>query len=195
MTKQLIDGLNKQYPGKYSKIYANSAEYFNGNYRAFDCSGLCCWCYKNVLGKDISEGYGWRPNSSKAVKVMGSNTKVTQLQIGDVIESPGHYVMYRGDGKAVESCGSQGLADDRPWTQRLQRCLSILAIIHCLTALGRRCSNRAIKYRPVFLCVISHTPPTRSKRRPSRCDWHGKSRLPTHPMHRRATYFARRVIS
>ena len=46
---------------------------------------------------------------------MGSNTKVTQLQIGDVIESPGHYVMYRGDGKAVESCGSQGLADDRPW--------------------------------------------------------------------------------
>ncbi len=115
MSKQLIDRLNKQYPGKYSKIYANSAEYFNGNYRAFDCSGLCCWCYKNVLGKDISEGYGWQPNSSKAVKVMGKNAPVEQLQIGDVIVSPGHYVMYRGDGKAVESCGSKGLADDRPW--------------------------------------------------------------------------------
>ncbi len=117
MTKSLIDGLNGMYPGKYSAIYANASEYFNGNYRAFDCSGLCCWCYKNELQRDISEGHGWQPQSSKAVKVMGSEAKQSMLQIGDVISSPGHFVMYRGDGKAVESCGSKGLADDLAWNR------------------------------------------------------------------------------
>lgn len=117
MNKTLIDRLNGMYPGKYSAIYANASEYFNGNYRAFDCSGLCCWCYKNELQRDISEGNGWQPQSSKAVKVMGKEATQSMLQIGDVISSPGHFVMYRGEGKAVESCGSKGLADDLAWNR------------------------------------------------------------------------------
>lgn len=117
LTKSLISSLSAQYgASKYASINANP-DYFNGNYRAFDCSGLCCWCYKNVLGKDISEGYGWQPQASKAVFTAGSNVTQAQLQIGDVIVSPGHFVMYRGEGKAVESCGSYGLADTLAWNR------------------------------------------------------------------------------
>ncbi|MGI5828721.1 MAG: glucosaminidase domain-containing protein [Bradymonadia bacterium] len=93
-----------------------TATHLNGQYRAFDCSGLCCWTYKTVLGLDISEGHGWRPRADRAKRILrGAEIKEANLQIGDVIESPNHYVMYRGGGMAVESCLSGGLADKYRW--------------------------------------------------------------------------------
>lgn len=116
LTEAYLNQLINQYGSShYTNIINNKAEYCNGNYRAFDCSGLCCYCYKNVLGMDISEGYGWQPNSGKAVKTLGANPSVSQLQIGDVIVSSGHFQMYRGEGRAVESCGSLGVTDTLSW--------------------------------------------------------------------------------
>ena len=79
--------------------------------RAFDCSGLCVYSYRNAA-KDVGAE---RPSASAAVKVFNGKPALSQMKVGDVIVSSGHYQMYYGNGKAIESCSSKGVTNTLAW--------------------------------------------------------------------------------
>lgn len=103
-----FNGQDMKWRDRYDWIVANRA-----GERAFDCSGLCVYSYKNT-GLDIGL---YRPDEKPglAKKIYSSKPKLSEMKIGDVIVSPGHYQMYNGKGKAIESCSSKGVTNTLAW--------------------------------------------------------------------------------
>lgn len=94
MTEERLNELISWYGIEY---YPLKKEEYIGN-QAFDCSGLIYWVYKEIT--DVFIGY-----STTEQQEMLSNYKVSwrNLQPGDIIFTPGHVVMYIGDGKIINS--------------------------------------------------------------------------------------------
>lgn len=100
--------------GTWGKRYDWLAKNHAGE-RAFDCSGFGLCAYREALGIDLGL---YRPNNkSMATKYWNGQPNETDLEIGDIIRSEGHYVMYAGNGKAIESCDSGGVVEQFAWNR------------------------------------------------------------------------------
>lgn len=65
--------------------------------QAFDCSGLTYWIYRESSGVNIGYSTTQQKEILEKYKVKGD------LQPGDLIYTPGHVVIYIGDGKIIQS--------------------------------------------------------------------------------------------
>lgn len=94
MTEERLDELISWYGNDYYPL--ESDEYIGQ--QAFDCSGLTYWIYNEITG--IFIGY-----STTEQQEILEDYKVSwkDLQPGDIIFTPGHVVMYIGDGKIINS--------------------------------------------------------------------------------------------
>lgn len=77
--------------------YPLEKEKYIGN-QGFDCSGLVYWSYLKVTGKAI--GYS---TTEQEEKLKDYKVSFKELQPGDLIFTPGHVVMYIGNGKVINS--------------------------------------------------------------------------------------------
>ncbi|MEG1313609.1 MAG: NlpC/P60 family protein [Bacilli bacterium] len=102
MTEKRLNELIGYYSIDY---YPLDKEEYIGN-QAFDCSGLTYWIYKEVT--DVFIGYSTTEQQEilKDYKVSSKN-----LQPGDIIFTPGHVVMYIGDGKIINSANKNPYPD------------------------------------------------------------------------------------
>lgn len=82
-----------------------------------DCSGLCYWCYMQVLGMNIGTWGGDQINNGTLIATGTSNIDTSSLQLGDLIfyEWQGgnpvtydHTAMYAGNGQVWSHGGGQG---------------------------------------------------------------------------------------
>lgn len=94
MTVDRLNELISWYGGENYPL--NNDEYIGK--QAFDCSGLTYWVYKELT--DVFIGY-----STTEQQEILKDYKVSwkALQPGDIIFTPGHVVMYIGDGKIINS--------------------------------------------------------------------------------------------
>ncbi|MEG2935774.1 MAG: NlpC/P60 family protein [Clostridium sp.] len=98
MTEERLSELISWYGDDY---YPLDYEEYIGQ-QAFDCSGLTYWVYKELT--DVFIGYSTTEQQEvlKDYKVSFKN-----LQPGDIIFTPGHVVMYIGDGKIINSANKK----------------------------------------------------------------------------------------
>lgn len=98
MTEERLNELISWYGDDY---YPLDHEEYIGQ-QAFDCSGLTYWVYKELT--DVFIGYSTTEQQEvlKDYKVSWKN-----LQPGDIIFTPGHVVMYIGDGKIINSANKK----------------------------------------------------------------------------------------
>ncbi|MGL6108222.1 C40 family peptidase [Romboutsia sp.] len=98
MTHERLNELIDIYGSKHYPLEKNN---YIGQ-QAFDCSGLTYWAYKKVTGVKI--GY-----STVEQKEVLKNYKVdmNNLQPGDLIFTPGHVVLYTGNGKMVNAASKR----------------------------------------------------------------------------------------
>lgn len=98
MTEERLNELISWYGDDYYPL--NHDEYIGQ--QAFDCSGLTYWTYKELT--DVFIGYSTTEQQEvlKDYKVSWNN-----LQPGDIIFTPGHVVMYIGDGKIINSANKK----------------------------------------------------------------------------------------
>lgn len=94
MTEERLNELISWYGEDYYPL--DHGEYIGQ--QAFDCSGLTYWVYKELT--DVFIGYSTTEQQQvlKEYKVSWND-----LQPGDIIFTPGHVVMYIGDGKIINS--------------------------------------------------------------------------------------------
>ena len=118
ITKSLIEDLQKKYPGQ---SYSVEEEYYDKEWRAFDCSGLMQWGFKEA-GINLSRNTAGQITN-------GIEVSLDSLQPGDLIfyKTLNHVGMYIGDGKWIESprTGLQVRIVDVPWSlvERARRVL------------------------------------------------------------------------
>lgn len=98
MTEERLDELISWYGIEYYPL--EESQYIGQ--QAFDCSGLTYWTYKEVT--DVFIGY----STTEQQEVL-KDYKVSwkDLQPGDIIFTPGHVVMYIGDGKIINSANKK----------------------------------------------------------------------------------------
>lgn len=98
MTEERLNELISWYGEEYYPL--DHEEYIDK--QAFDCSGLTYWVYKELT--DVFIGYSTTEQQEvlKDYKVSWNN-----LQPGDIIFTPGHVVMYIGDGKIINSANKK----------------------------------------------------------------------------------------
>lgn len=94
MTKERLNELigyygREPYPLKNKKYMGK---------QAFDCSGLTYWTYKEVTGIEI----GYSTFEQQDV-LQGYEVNEEDLQPGDLIYTPGHVVLYVGNGKIINA--------------------------------------------------------------------------------------------
>ena len=118
ITESLITKLQGLYP---NQAYSVPEEYYDGEWRAFDCSGLMQWGFKEV-------GINLGRNTSAQIN-NGVEVSLDNLQPGDLIfyKTLTHVGMYIGDGKWIESprTGLFVRITDVPWNlvERARRVL------------------------------------------------------------------------
>lgn len=98
LTSSLLSSLRKSFPDHAARgFYDIPSNYLNGNYRAFDCSGLMQWSFRQAginLGRttwdQIESGYEVSPSNA---------------QPGDLLffSNLGHVGMYIGNGQWIEA--------------------------------------------------------------------------------------------
>ena len=98
LTSSLLSSLRKTFPDHAARgFYDIPSNYLNGNYRAFDCSGLMQWSFRQAgisLGRttwdQINNGYEVSPSNAKP---------------GDLLffSNLGHVGMYIGNGQWIEA--------------------------------------------------------------------------------------------
>lgn len=98
MTEERLNELIFWYGDDYYPL--NHEEYIGQ--QAFDCSGLTYWTYMELT--DVFIGY----STTEQQEVL-KDYKVSwkSLQPGDIIFTPGHVVMYIGDGKIINSANKK----------------------------------------------------------------------------------------
>lgn len=98
ITQNLLNTLKSRFPDHQARgFYDVHSRYLNGNYRAFDCSGLMQWCFRQV---GISLGRTTWDQANNGVKVSLSNIKPGDLLF---FSNMGHVGMYIGNGQWIES--------------------------------------------------------------------------------------------
>ncbi|MFR5264690.1 SH3 domain-containing protein [Clostridium sp.] len=110
ISDSLISSLSKKYPGQR---YDVPSEYRNGNYRAFDCSGLMQWGFKQG---GISLGRTTYDQVKQGQAVSRSNIKPGDLVFYSDLS---HVGMYVGNNQMIESprTGSKVRIIDVPWNK------------------------------------------------------------------------------
>ena len=98
MTDERLDELISEYGIKH---YPLDRDKYIKN-QAFDCSGLTYWTYKEITGVEIGYSTLQQKEVLKDYKVDKS-----ELQLGDLIYTPGHVVMYIGKGKVIQSANDR----------------------------------------------------------------------------------------
>lgn len=98
MTQERLSELISWYGKDY---YPLDHEEYLGQ-QAFDCSGLTYWVYKELTGVFIGYSTTEQQEVLKEHKVSWKD-----LQPGDIIFTPGHVVMYIGDGKIINSANKK----------------------------------------------------------------------------------------
>lgn len=98
LTSSLLSSLRRTFPDHAARgFYDIPSSYLNGNYRAFDCSGLMQWSFRQAgisLGRttwdQINNGYEVSPSNAKP---------------GDLLffSNLGHVGMYIGNGQWIEA--------------------------------------------------------------------------------------------
>ena len=94
MTDKRLDELIGYYTDEY---YPLDREDYIGK-QAFDCSGLTHWIYKEVTGINI----GYSTYEQEDV-LQGYEVNKKDIIPGDLIYTPGHVVLYIGDGKIINA--------------------------------------------------------------------------------------------
>lgn len=94
MTEERLNELIGYYGTEYYPL--DKSDYIGE--QAFDCSGLVFWSYKEITGKFIGYSTTEQQEILKDYKVTNG-----QIQPGDLIYTPGHVVMYIGNGKIINS--------------------------------------------------------------------------------------------
>lgn len=94
MTDKRLDELIGYYTDEY---YPLDREDYIGK-QAFDCSGLTHWIYKEVTGVNI----GYSTYEQEDV-LQGYEINKKDIRPGDLIYTPGHVVLYVGDGKIINA--------------------------------------------------------------------------------------------
>lgn len=110
ISDSLISSLSKKYPGQR---YDVPSEYRNGNYRAFDCSGLMQWGFRQG---GVSLGRTTYDQVKQGQAVSRSNVKPGDLVFYSDLS---HVGMYVGDGQMIEAprTGSKVRIIDVPWSK------------------------------------------------------------------------------
>ncbi len=110
ISDSLISSLSKKYPGQR---YDVPSEYRNGNYRAFDCSGLMQWGFKQG---GISLGRTTYDQVKQGQAISRSNIKPGDLVFYSDLS---HVGMYVGNNQMIESprTGSKVRIIDVPWNK------------------------------------------------------------------------------
>ncbi|MGL4763265.1 MAG: SH3 domain-containing protein [Sarcina sp.] len=112
ITTSSLNALKKRFPDHDSKgSYNIASEYVNSGYRAFDCSGLMQWSFKQV-------GINLGRTTYDQVKA-GYEVSASAAKPGDLLffSNLGHVGMYMGNGKWIESPkpGQTVRIADVPW--------------------------------------------------------------------------------
>lgn len=94
MTDKRLDELIGYYTDEY---YPLDREDYIGK-QAFDCSGLTHWIYKEETGINI----GYSTYEQEDV-LQGYEVNKKDIIPGDLIYTPGHVVLYIGDGKIINA--------------------------------------------------------------------------------------------
>lgn len=92
-----VDRLNELISWYGEDYYPLNNEEYIGK-QAFDCSGLTYWVYKELTSVFIGYSTTEQQEILKDYRVSWK-----ELQPGDIIFTPGHVVMYIGDGKIINS--------------------------------------------------------------------------------------------
>ncbi|GIM29950.1 ligand-binding protein SH3 [Clostridium polyendosporum] len=110
ITSSLLSSLKGRFP--YA-TYNVSAQFLNKGYRAFDCSGLMQWGFKQA---GISLGRTTWDQVSNGIEVSKGNAKPGDLLFYDDLQ---HVGMYVGDGKWIESPNSRSYIriTEVPWSK------------------------------------------------------------------------------
>lgn len=108
ITTASLNALKKQFPGQQYIVPSN---YINSGYRAFDCSGLMQWSFRQV---GINIGRTTYDQIKAGVEVSPSSAKPGDLLF---FSNLGHVGMYMGNGKWIESpkTGQNVRITDVPW--------------------------------------------------------------------------------
>ena len=94
MTEERLDELIGYYTDEYYPL--NRDDYMGK--QAFDCSGLTHWIYKEVTGINI----GYSTYEQEDV-LQGYEVNKKDIRPGDLVYTPGHVVLYIGDGKIINA--------------------------------------------------------------------------------------------
>lgn len=94
MTEDRLAELKSYYGDEY---YPLKTEQYIGK-QAFDCSGLTYWLYNEVAGVDIGLS---TTNQEEVLKDYIIDKK--DIQPGDLVFTPGHVVIYIGQGKIINA--------------------------------------------------------------------------------------------
>ncbi|HHD2753914.1 TPA: SH3 domain-containing protein [Clostridium perfringens] len=98
LTQSLLNSLRKSFPDQAARgFYDIPSSYLNGNYRAFDCSGLMQWSFRQA---GVSIGRTTWDQINSGYEVSPSNA-----QPGDLLffSNLGHVGMYIGNGQWIEA--------------------------------------------------------------------------------------------
>ena len=94
MTEERLDELIGYYTDEYYPL--NRDDYMGK--QAFDCSGWTHWIYKEVTGINI----GYSTYEQEDV-LQGYEVNKKDIRPGDLVYTPGHVVLYIGDGKIINA--------------------------------------------------------------------------------------------
>ncbi|ELC8441218.1 C40 family peptidase [Clostridium perfringens] len=98
LTQSLLNSLRKSFPDQAARgFYDIPSSYLNGNYRAFDCSGLMQWSFRQA---GVSIGRTTWDQINNGYEVSPSNAKPGDLLF---FSNLGHVGMYIGNGQWIEA--------------------------------------------------------------------------------------------
>lgn len=98
LTSSLLSSLRRTFPDHAARgFYDIPSKYLNGNYRAFDCSGLMQWSFRQA---GISLGRTTWDQVNNGYEVSPSNAKPGDLLF---FSNLGHVGMYIGNGQWIEA--------------------------------------------------------------------------------------------
>lgn len=102
VTDSLIENLRSQFgegEGEYAKT---DRKFFDGTYRGFDCSSFVQYVYKEN-GVNISRTTYSQIEEGKDVFKTGEKINESKLLPGDLLFSPGHVIMWIGNGEYIHA--------------------------------------------------------------------------------------------
>lgn len=101
LTDSVIEELESVYKdsGEYN---LTPRKYFDGTYRAFDCSGFVKFVYSQN-GIELPRSTDAQEKAGKSVFKPGEAINISALQPGDLLYSPGHVVMWIGNGEYIHA--------------------------------------------------------------------------------------------